>query len=163
MLFTDASLSGHNAFLEQKERKLTPPRPTPMRPSGSMDTNPRRKRSRQQRCTQHFDVQLGQSELMTSVGHGPSGIDTAHHLVSDSVTSTLSDACTAPSRRTKATANNKMIASLRRENKDWAGRAQQRKQRDGVTDVDKSINFGNHFLKVLHCESKTRRTVPDWH
>ena len=75
MLFTDASLSGHIASPEvghlaggtQADAAATDANA----PSRAMDTYPRRRRSRPQCYTRQFDVQLGRSDLITSVGHGP--------------------------------------------------------------------------------------------
>ena len=74
---------------------------------------------------------VGRSDLTASVGRGPTGTDTALTPASAHVTRTRADACATLSRRTKL--------RLRRE-------------REGMTDVEKSVNIGNR-----------RCTVPDWH
>ena len=167
MRITDASLSEHIAFPEvgdlaegtQADAAAT----DAYAPSGATHTYPERWRSPPQRTAQQFDVQLGRSDMITSVGHGPTGIDTAQPPVSVHVTRAATDACATDSRRTKPTANSKISASLRRENGDWPRGGHLRRQRDGVTDIDKSTSVGYHFLKVLHRGSRTRNTVPDWH
>ena len=108
MLFTDASLPGHiasgrrhgrrNASRRRRDRRL--------RTFWRHEQYPRRWRLRPQRIIQRFDIQLGRSDLITSVGHGPTGIDTAPPPVSANVTRALPDACATPSRRTKKTLNN---------------------------------------------------------
>ena len=109
MFFTDASLSGHIAFLEEgdlEERTQADTAATDAcASSGARNTYPSRWRSRPQRIFQQFDVKFGRSDPITSVGHGPIGIDTAQPPVSVRVTRTLADACATPSRRTKPTVN----------------------------------------------------------
>ena len=45
------------------------------------------------RTIQQFDIQLGRSEWITTVGHGPIGTRSSHTPVSVSVTRKLADAC----------------------------------------------------------------------
>ena len=57
-----------------------------------------RRRPRPRRFVQQFDFQFGRSDLITSVGHGPTGIDTAHSPVSVSVTPTLAEKGNPPAK-----------------------------------------------------------------
>ena len=80
MLFTDASLSRHIPFPEvgniwKKEREPTSPRPTPVHLLA-----PRALIHEDGDGTWQFDLLFGRNDLITSVGHGPTGIDTAHLL-----------------------------------------------------------------------------------
>ena len=92
MLFTDASLSGHIALSEVKAsrrrrdrrlRHLLAPRKL-VHEDGDRDRNA---------FIQQFDVLLGRSDLITSGGPGPTGMDKAQTLVNVSVTRTPADAC----------------------------------------------------------------------
>ena len=110
--------------------------------------------------------------MISSVGHGPTGIDTAPPPGSVHVTRAATDACATASRRTKPTANSKITASLRRENGDWP-RGHLRRQRDGVTPFPQSpalMGAGHEVLSLtgtdprgfVRCNASCRQWSLKW-